>query len=215
MKVKTLETCFNEKIERKNKTFDDTFEDRIQNAILTAIVSIVSLKTESAIKSINESFGRNATSVTANSERWELVRITAPFENASENNIVLNISNVYDETPNIVPDKVIDFSVPETRFVRQLHTHHLVTGPRNATHHLVIGQTAQTNQILESLTGRISTPHNPPSQQLQSLSTQVSQDNTLPIVEQTPKNQISDTNNSVDRSLCNYRNGNRTTTTCG
>ena len=79
-------------------------------------------------------------------------------------------------------------SVPETRFNRQPHTHHMVTG-----------QTAQPNQFPEFLTGRIVTPRNPPSHQYQNLSTQVSQDNNLPVVEQTPRNQNSDANNSINR----------------
>ena len=79
-------------------------------------------------------------------------------------------------------------SVPETHFDRPAHTHHMVTG-----------QTAQTNQFPEFLTKRILTPRNPPSHQYQNLSTQVSQDNNLPMVEQTPRNQNSDANNSINR----------------
>ena len=78
--------------------------------------------------------------------------------------------------------------VPETRFNRQPQTHHMVTG-----------QTTQPNQFPEFLTGRIVTPRNPPSHQYQNLSTQVSQDNNLPVVEQTPRNQNSDANNSNNR----------------
>ena len=36
MKVKTLERCFNERIDRQMSNIVDTVEDRIQNAILTA-----------------------------------------------------------------------------------------------------------------------------------------------------------------------------------
>ena len=61
------------------------------------------------------------------------------------------------------------------------------------------GQTAQTNQFPEFLTGRTATPRNPPSHQYQNLSTQVSQDNSLPVVEQTPRNQKLDANNSTNR----------------
>ena len=61
------------------------------------------------------------------------------------------------------------------------------------------GQTAQPNQFPEFLTGRIVTPRNPPSHQYQKLSTRVSQDNNLPVVEQTPRNQNSDANNSINR----------------
>ena len=79
-------------------------------------------------------------------------------------------------------------SVPETRFDRQSHTHHLVTG-----------QKAQPNQFPEFLTNRIVTPRNPLSHQYQNLSTQVSQDNNLPVVEETTRNQNSDANNSINR----------------
>ena len=78
--------------------------------------------------------------------------------------------------------------VPETPFDRQLHTHHNVTE-----------QTGQTNQIPELLTGRILTPRNPTSHQYQNLSTQVSQDNNLPMVEQSPRKQNFDENNSINR----------------
>ena len=80
---------------------------------------------------------------------------------------------------------VSELSVPETHFGRKADTHHMLTG-----------QTAQTNQIPEFLTGRILTPRNTPSHQYQKLSTHVSQDNKLLMVEQTLKNQNSDANNS-------------------
>ena len=63
---------------------------------------------------------------------------------------------------------------------------------------MVTKQTAQTNQFPEFLTGRILTPGRPPSHQYQNPSTQVSQDNNLPVVEQTPRNQNSDANNSIN-----------------
>ena len=77
--------------------------------------------------------------------------------------------------------------------------HHMVTGPSHPNHHMVTGQTTQTNQIPELLTERFLTPHNPPLHQYQNLSTQVSQDNKLPMVEQSPRNQNSDANNSINR----------------
>ena len=77
--------------------------------------------------------------------------------------------------------------------------HHKMTGSSNPDHHMVTGQTAQPNQFPEFLTGRIVTPRNPPSHQYQNLLTQVSQDNNLPMVEQTPRNQNSDANNSINR----------------
>ena len=64
---------------------------------------------------------------------------------------------------------------------------------------MVTGQPAQTNQFPEFLTGRIQTPRNPSSHQYQNLSKQVIQDNNLPMVEQTPRNQNSDANNSINR----------------
>ena len=66
MSVKTLERCFNERIDREKSNIVDTVEDRIQNANLTAIENIVAPKIELAIRSINASSGRDATSVSAN-----------------------------------------------------------------------------------------------------------------------------------------------------
>ena len=101
----------------------DTVEDRIQNAILTAIDNIVTPKIELAIRSINASSGRDATSVSASSEGREHVGINASFENASGNDNTLGVSNVNDETRHDIPDEVSELSVPETRFNRQPHTH--------------------------------------------------------------------------------------------
>ena len=44
MSVKTLERCFNERIDREMSNIVDTVEDRTQNAILAAIDDIVTLK---------------------------------------------------------------------------------------------------------------------------------------------------------------------------
>ena len=124
MNVKTLERCFNERIDREMSNIVDTVEDRIQNAILTAIDNIVAPKIELAIRSINASSGRDATSVSANSERREHVGINTSFENASGNNNTLGVSNVNDETQHNITDEVSELSVPETHFDRQAHTHH-------------------------------------------------------------------------------------------
>ena len=121
--VKTLERCFNERIDREMSNIVDTVEDRIQNAILSAIENIVAPKIELAIRSINASSGRDVTSVTANSERGEHVGINAPIENASGNNNILHVSNVNDETRHNIPDGVSDLSIPQTHFDRQAHTH--------------------------------------------------------------------------------------------
>ena len=100
------------------------FEDRIQNAILIAIDSIVAPKIELAFRSINASSGRDATSVTANSEHGEQVGITAAFENISERNNTLHVLNVNEETRNNIPDEVSELSVRGTHYDLQSHTHH-------------------------------------------------------------------------------------------
>ena len=250
MNVKTLERRFNERIDREMSNIVDTVEDRIQNAILTAIENIVTPKIELAIRSTNASSGRDVTSVIANSERGERVGINASFENAFENNNTLRVPSVSDETRLNIPDEVGELSVPETRFDRQPHTLHMVTGvkerhdiltegseqihnhhdmavsgseefrngphmvtgvkerhnilPENSehihnSHHMMTGQTAHINQIPEFLTGRTQTSRNPSSHQYQNLSTQVSQDNNLPVVEHTPTHQNLDANNSINR----------------
>ena len=119
-----LGRCFNEGIDREMSNIVDTVEERIQNAILTAIDFIVAPKTEVQIRSIKAPSGRDATSVTANSERGEHVGISSSFENASGNNNVLHESNVNDETRNDILEKVSEWSVPETRFDLHTHTHH-------------------------------------------------------------------------------------------
>ena len=124
MSVRTLERCFNERIDREMNNIVDTVEDRIQNAILTAIDNIIVPKIELAIRSVNASSGRDVTSVTANSERGERVGINTSFENASENNNTLRVPNVSDETRLNIPDEVSELSAPETRFDRQPPTHH-------------------------------------------------------------------------------------------
>ena len=121
--VKTLERCFNERIDRKMSNIVDTVEDRIQNAILTAIDNIVAPKIELAIRSINASSGRDVTSETENSEREERAGINASFENASENN-VLRVSNVNGETRQDLLDEVSGLSAAATCFDRQSHTPH-------------------------------------------------------------------------------------------
>ena len=133
--VKTLERCFNERTDREMRNIVDTVEHRTQNAILTFIDNIVTPKIELEIRSINASSGRDATSVSANSERREHVGFNASLKNASGNNNTLGVSNVNDETRHDIPDEVCELSVLETRFNRQPHTHHMVTG-----------QTAQTKQ---------------------------------------------------------------------
>ena len=123
--VKTLERCFNGRIDREMGNIIDTVEDRIQNAILTAIDDIVAPKIELAIRSINATSGRDVTSVSANSERRDQVGINTSFENASGSNNTLGVSNVNDETRHNIPDQLSELSVTETHFDRQPHTHHI------------------------------------------------------------------------------------------
>ena len=122
--VKTLERCFNERIDREMSNIVDTVEDRIQNAVLTAIDNIVAPRIELAIRSKNASSGRDVTSVTANSERGEHVGIDASFENASSNDNILHVSNVNDETRHNIPDEKSELSVPETHFDPHADTYH-------------------------------------------------------------------------------------------
>ena len=124
LNMKTLERCFNERIDREMTNIVDTVEDRIQNEIFTATENIVAPEIELAIRSITASFGRDATSVSANSERREHVGISTSFENASGANGTLGVSYVNDETRQNIPDEVSELSVSETRFDRQPQTRH-------------------------------------------------------------------------------------------
>ena len=98
MIVKTLERCFNERIDREMSNIVDTVEDRIQNAILTTIENIVAPKSELAIRSMNASSGQDVTGASATSERREYFGSNVPFENTSESNNTLGVTNVNDET---------------------------------------------------------------------------------------------------------------------
>ena len=124
MDVKTLERCFNERIDKEMNNFVVMVEDRIQNAILTAVDNIIMPKIELAVRSVNTSSGRDVTSVGANSERGEHVGLNASFENASGSDKTLRASILNDETRNNILHEVSDLSVPETCFDRHTHTHH-------------------------------------------------------------------------------------------
>ena len=91
-----------------------------------------------------------------------------------------------DETRNNIWDDISDLSVLGTHFDRQSHTNHMVTA-----------QTAQIYRIPEFLQKRILLPPEPPSHQHQKLSTRVSQENIISMVEHIPRNQNSDSNNFI------------------
>ena len=120
--VRTLERGFKERIDRETSKIVVTVENRIQNAFFIAIDSIVVPKIELAIRSINVTSGRDATSVTANSEPGEHLGNNAPFENESGNNIVLHVSNVNDETRINIPDEVSELPVLEACSDRYTHS---------------------------------------------------------------------------------------------
>ena len=122
--IRTLEKCFNERIDRQISNFANTVGDRIQNAILTAIDTIVASEIELGIRSINPSSERDAASVATHLVCRGHVRIHASFKNASENDNVRQVPNVNDETRNNIPDEVSESSVPKIHFDRQTHIHH-------------------------------------------------------------------------------------------
>ena len=149
LNVKTLERCFNERIDREMSNIVDTVEDRIQNAVLTAIDNIVTPKIELAIRSINASSGRDVTSASGNSERREYEEINASFENASANNRTLGMANTNDETRHDFHDGVSELPVLEAQFDRQLPTHHMPSGASSEVHHMVTGVKERHDMLTE------------------------------------------------------------------
>ena len=85
--------------------------------------------------------------------------------------------NIIDDSGIKIPNEVSELSNPDTHFDRQPQSHHLLTG-----------ETVRTNQVPDFLKGRTRTPHKQQSHQYQNLSTQVSNDIKLPMIEHTPKN---------------------------
>ena len=142
LNVKILERCFNERIDREMENFVETVEDRIQSVILTAIDNIVGPKIELAIRSINASSGRDVASMSASSERREHTGINASFENASENNNTIGVTNINDEARRNSQDGVSELSVSGTQFDQQSHIHHVVTGVKER-HTMLAGGSEQ------------------------------------------------------------------------
>ena len=135
MSVKTLERCFNERIDREMNNIVDTVEDRIQNAILTAIDNIIVPKIELAIRSVNASSGRDVASVSAHSERREYTGNNASLENASENNDTLGVTNINVETRCSFRDGVNGLSTRGTQFDRRSPTHCMTLRSSTENHH--------------------------------------------------------------------------------
>ena len=135
LNVKTLERRFSERIDREMSNIVDTVEDRIENAILTAIDNIVAPKIELAIRSITASSGRDVTSMSASSERRERTGVNASFENASESNNTLDVTNTNDEARHNSQVELSDMQVPGKPFDRQPHTHRRASGLSDETHH--------------------------------------------------------------------------------
>ena len=121
--VKTLERCFNEKIDREVGNIVDTVEDKIQNTILAAIDSEITLEIDLVIRSKNEPFGQDTTGVMASWDLGEHIGITAPSENVSQRNNTLHVLNTKNETRKKTPDEVSEVLVPDTQFGRQPHAH--------------------------------------------------------------------------------------------
>ena len=115
-----------------------TIEDRIRNAISPAIDNIVTPRIELAVRSLNASSVRDATSTTANSERGELIGITASFENVSGKNNTLTALSVNDKTTRgNIPGEVSVLWVPKTHFERQSYTHQKAS-PIQSMEHVVL-----------------------------------------------------------------------------
>ena len=122
--VRTLQIYIMDRIDLEIGKIVDTVEDRIQDANLTAFRNFTLLRIELAVRIINPSSGRDAASVTANSERGEHTGDTAPFENVFERKNTFLERNANDEIRRNFGDTVSELSVPRTHFHRQSDTHH-------------------------------------------------------------------------------------------
>ena len=102
----------------------DNVVDTVKHKIQNAIDSLITTKIELAVGLIYASFGRDATSVTANTERGEYEGIFVSFENVFERNDTLQVFNVNDENQTNIPEDVSELSVSVTLSDRQPHIHH-------------------------------------------------------------------------------------------
>ena len=108
-----------DEIDRKIGCIVEKVEGRIQNDILTAIDGIITPRIELTVRSINGSYGRDAASVTVNSERGKYLGITASFENISDRNNTYHGLNTNDETRGYISNELGEFPVPRTHFEQQ------------------------------------------------------------------------------------------------
>ena len=92
--------------------------------VSTAIDKYITPRIDLAVRSKNVSSGRDAASVTPNSEGGEHTRITASFENVSDRDNTFHELPSIDETRGNISDEVRQLSVPRTHFDRQSNTHH-------------------------------------------------------------------------------------------
>ena len=117
--VQTLEISLSDRIAMEIGNILEIVVDKVYNVISPAMDNIMTSRVELAARSMNESSGRDAASVTANSKRGEQLGITALFGNAFDRNITFREFKITDETRSYNPDEVSEFPVPRTHFDRQ------------------------------------------------------------------------------------------------
>ena len=93
--------------------------NRFRNAILAAVSKIITPKNESALKLVNASFGRDAASLVAGSERDELAGTIRSSAHGSSWNTTSHELSLNDGTRGYLADKVCEFLVPRTHFDRK------------------------------------------------------------------------------------------------
>ena len=104
----------------------DTIGVWMQNPILTALDSFTIPRIELEVRSINASSGRDAASLTVNTEREEGTCLIAYFEDLSEGNEAFHKSNAIDRTRGDIAHEATEASV--SFFDRQSHTYYIVSG---------------------------------------------------------------------------------------
>ena len=165
----------------------------MDDAILTAMDIVLLPQFKMAKRSMNESSGQGPSSVAQNPHRKDF---SGNYENtplmSASRRSHLNIEQErYGETRNARKFKGGKFPALRHNYNRQPHALNMVTG-----------HNALQNSILEFLIGRIVIENSPWPQQFtqpQKFATPISRDSTLPLVEQTPQRQNSDSGNPFNR----------------